>query len=132
MILPFNVSATFVANTAQVFALTDATANPTYYTTPGVPTKKALLCSTVVTPDSDGITVEFGVGDSADIGDGIGGNFSALIPLMVGNDCQYQEGRVRGSFSATRVPTLRITSKTNQTARVSGHVELGGAEVNNV
>lgn len=124
MLLPFNVSATFVANTAQVFSLVDATANPNHYTTPGVPTGNALLCGTIVSPDSDGITVELGLGDSADLGAGIGGNFAPLIPLMVGNGGDYPEGRIRGAFTALRVPTLRITSKTNQTARVSGHVEL--------
>lgn len=119
MILPFNVSATFVAGTPQQFPLTLDAANPDYDDTPSVPTNVALLSGTLVSTDSDGILVEFGLGDAAD-----GGSFAPLIPVLVGNDCQYPEGRVRGEFTASRVPTLRIRSKTNQIARVMGHVEL--------
>lgn len=118
MILPFHLTDSLTAATPVVYCLTLDGDNPTYDATPGVPEAPALLTGAVVGSDSGGLIVEFGVSDDD------GTNFTPVIPLILGEELDYPEGRMRAELSETRRPALRVTSKTSQDVQVVGHVEL--------
>jgi len=120
VIIPFSLPATaLTAGTPAAFDLTDSTDNPSYYAgLTGVPTGSAFVISSAVVPDSDGVIVTFGLSDAG------GANFTPVIPLP-NNPFVFSDGRVAGTFTAARFPAVQVLSKTSQTVKVAGHVELG-------